>query len=356
MHFGVPDARRLPARLDARRPLPGHRRRRARVQAPARAARRADVLGRRRDEHRRRARGPQPRPPCSRCRPCSCCSPTATRTPRRRAARWSTPCMADRIEGGWGIPATRVDGSDALATLVARARRAIEEARGGGGPAARSRRVTLRLDGHAAHDDGSYMDQERLADYVAQRDPIERLAARLRLDGLCGRRGRGAARGRRRRGRRRAGGGRGVAGARPGDAPRRRLRDEADDEPTRAAIAERVRAFVRDVVIPREARDDGVRARPGAGAARASCRRPPAPPGCSRRTSAPSSAGSGSTCAARRRCSRRPATACSARWRSTARRPTRATCTCSRLVASPEQQERYLRPLARGRDRARRSR
>ena len=28
------------------------------------------------------------------------------------------------------------------------------------------------------------MDQERLADYVAQRDPIERLAARLRLDGL----------------------------------------------------------------------------------------------------------------------------------------------------------------------------
>ena len=29
------------------------------------------------------------------------------------------PCMADRVEGGWGIPATRVDGSDAIATLVA---------------------------------------------------------------------------------------------------------------------------------------------------------------------------------------------------------------------------------------------
>ena len=92
------------------------------------------------------------------------------------------PCMADRVEGGWGIPATRVDGSDSVATLVA-LRTAIEEARGGGGPRA-VEAVTLRLDGHAAHDDGSYMDQEQLADYVAQRDPIERLAARLRLDGL----------------------------------------------------------------------------------------------------------------------------------------------------------------------------
>jgi pyruvate dehydrogenase E1 component alpha subunit len=92
------------------------------------------------------------------------------------------PCMADRIQGGWGIPATRVDGSDSIATLVA-VRAAVEEARAGGGPRA-VECVTLRLDGHAAHDDGSYMDQERLADYVAHRDPIERLAARLLLDGL----------------------------------------------------------------------------------------------------------------------------------------------------------------------------
>jgi TPP-dependent pyruvate/acetoin dehydrogenase alpha subunit len=92
------------------------------------------------------------------------------------------PCMADRIEGGWGIPARRVDGSDAIATLLA-LRAAIEEARGGGGPRA-VEAVTLRLDGHAAHDDGSYMDQAQLSEYVTQRDPIERLAARLRLDGL----------------------------------------------------------------------------------------------------------------------------------------------------------------------------
>ena len=93
------------------------------------------------------------------------------------------PCMADRVEGGWGIPASRVDGSDAIATLVA-LRTAIEEARAGGGPRA-VEAVTLRLDGHAAHDDGSYMDQEQLADYAAQRDPVERLAARLREDGLA---------------------------------------------------------------------------------------------------------------------------------------------------------------------------
>ena len=92
------------------------------------------------------------------------------------------PCMADRLEGGWGIPATRVDGSDAIATLVA-LRAAIEEARGGGGPRA-VEAVTLRLDGHAAHDDGSYMDQAAVTDYTTQRDPIARLAARLRLDGL----------------------------------------------------------------------------------------------------------------------------------------------------------------------------
>jgi TPP-dependent pyruvate/acetoin dehydrogenase alpha subunit len=91
-------------------------------------------------------------------------------------------CMADRVEGGWGIPCSRVDGSDAIATLVA-VRSAVVEARRGDGPRA-VEAVSLRLDGHAAHDDGSYMDQEQLAEYGAQRDPLERLAARLRLDGL----------------------------------------------------------------------------------------------------------------------------------------------------------------------------
>jgi pyruvate dehydrogenase E1 component alpha subunit len=93
------------------------------------------------------------------------------------------PCLAERVEGGWGIPATRVDGSDAVATLIA-LRGAIERARAGEGPQA-VEAVTLRLHGHAAHDDGSYMDQAEVREYAAQRDPVERLAARLRLDGLA---------------------------------------------------------------------------------------------------------------------------------------------------------------------------
>ena len=175
------------------------------------------------------------------------------------------PCMADRVEGGWGIPASRVDGSDAIATLLAM-RGAIEEARAGGGPRA-VEAVTLRLDGHAAHDDGSYMDQEQRADYVARRDPVERLAARLREDGLTRSEVDGLRSSAADEVAGRARGGRGVAGARPRDDARRRLRDGADVSDA-TAIAERVRAFVRDVVIPAEPRDAGDGHGPDAGAAR----------------------------------------------------------------------------------------
>ena len=40
------------------------------------------------------------------------------------------------------------------------------------------------MHGHAAHDDGRYMDQERLRTFAERFDPVERLAARLRLDGI----------------------------------------------------------------------------------------------------------------------------------------------------------------------------
>ncbi len=92
------------------------------------------------------------------------------------------PDMAERIRGGWGIPATRVDGTDAVATLAA-IRAAVGRARSGEGPQ-RVDAVSLRMEGHAAHDDGRYMDQERRARYAAELDPVERLARRLELDGL----------------------------------------------------------------------------------------------------------------------------------------------------------------------------
>jgi TPP-dependent pyruvate/acetoin dehydrogenase alpha subunit len=90
--------------------------------------------------------------------------------------------MAERVRDGWGIPSERVDGTDALA-VYASVLGAIERARVGGGPQA-VEALTLRMHGHAAHDDGRYMDKERLQTFADRFDPVERLAARLRLDGL----------------------------------------------------------------------------------------------------------------------------------------------------------------------------
>ena len=90
--------------------------------------------------------------------------------------------MAERMRGGWGIPAERVDGTDALA-VYSSVLAAIERARAGDGPQA-VEALTLRMHGHAAHDDGRYMDQERLRTFAERFDPVERLAARLRLDGI----------------------------------------------------------------------------------------------------------------------------------------------------------------------------
>jgi pyruvate dehydrogenase E1 component alpha subunit len=89
--------------------------------------------------------------------------------------------LAERIYGGWSIPCETVDGTDALATFDA-LRAAVERARAGHGPQA-VEAVTLRLHGHAAHDDARYVPEELRAAY-AGRDPVDRLLARLRLDGL----------------------------------------------------------------------------------------------------------------------------------------------------------------------------
>jgi len=88
--------------------------------------------------------------------------------------------IASRIRGGWSIPAERVDGTDALLVYAA-ARAAVERARSGEGPQALEA-LTLRGHGHAAHDDARYVPAELRASFA---DPIERLAARLRLDGLA---------------------------------------------------------------------------------------------------------------------------------------------------------------------------
>ncbi len=101
-------------------------------------------------------------------------------TPTARQMRNTT--IAERVEGGWGVPCARVDGTDALAVYET-VRGAVERARGGDGPQAVEAR-TLRMDGHAAHDDGRYVDAALKDEFATRWDPVERLAARRLLDGL----------------------------------------------------------------------------------------------------------------------------------------------------------------------------
>jgi TPP-dependent pyruvate/acetoin dehydrogenase alpha subunit len=88
--------------------------------------------------------------------------------------------MAERVRGGWNIPCSRVDGTDALATYEA-IRDAVERARAGEGPQG-VEALTLRGHGHAAHDDARYVPDSLRAQFG---DPIARLAARLLIDGIA---------------------------------------------------------------------------------------------------------------------------------------------------------------------------
>ena len=83
---------------------------------------------------------------------------------------YATEHVADRA-AGYGFEGVVVDGTDALA-VYREAKRAIEKARQGGGPTL-IESVTLRMEGHAVHDDASYVPKEML-DQWAARDPLER--------------------------------------------------------------------------------------------------------------------------------------------------------------------------------------
>ena len=76
----------------------------------------------------------------------------------------------------YGIAATSVDGNDVEAVFEA-AREARQRGLDGGGPTLIEAR-TLRMHGHGAHDDASYIPTELLEEWLG-RDPIERFAAAL---------------------------------------------------------------------------------------------------------------------------------------------------------------------------------
>ena len=84
--------------------------------------------------------------------------------------------VADRAKA-YGFEGVVVDGTDVLA-VYREAKRAIEKAREGGGPTL-IESMTLRMEGHAVHDDAFYVPKELFEEW-AKRDPIERFRSWLR--------------------------------------------------------------------------------------------------------------------------------------------------------------------------------
>src|SRR3954465_9195818 len=89
---------------------------------------------------------------------------------------FAVPHLADRAEG-YGFEGVVVDGTDVLA-VYREARRAIDKARAGGGPTLLEC-LTLRMEGHAVHDDAFYVPKP-LFERWAESDPIERFRTWLR--------------------------------------------------------------------------------------------------------------------------------------------------------------------------------
>jgi TPP-dependent pyruvate/acetoin dehydrogenase alpha subunit len=94
---------------------------------------------------------------------------------------YSTPTASqfavDPVEraAAYGFPGVTVDGNDAEAMFEV-VRVARERAIGGGGPTL-VEAVTMRMHGHAAHDDMKYVPKDQVAEWAAK-DPIDRQARR----------------------------------------------------------------------------------------------------------------------------------------------------------------------------------
>src|SRR5213594_4314251 len=84
--------------------------------------------------------------------------------------------LAERAQA-YGFEGVVVDGTDVLA-VYREAKRAIEKARAGGGPTL-IECLTLRMEGHAVHDDAFYVPKDMFEEW-AKRDPIERFRSWLR--------------------------------------------------------------------------------------------------------------------------------------------------------------------------------
>ena len=89
---------------------------------------------------------------------------------------YATEHVADRAEA-YGFDGVVVDGTDVLA-VYRETKRAVEKAREGGGPTL-IECLTLRMEGHAVHDDAFYVPKDMFERWAAS-DPIERFRTWLR--------------------------------------------------------------------------------------------------------------------------------------------------------------------------------
>ncbi|MFL6004965.1 MAG: thiamine pyrophosphate-dependent dehydrogenase E1 component subunit alpha [Gaiellaceae bacterium] len=89
---------------------------------------------------------------------------------------YATEHVADRAEA-YGFEGVVVDGNDVLA-VYRESKRAIEKARSGGGPTLLEC-LTLRMEGHAVHDDAFYVPKDMFERWAAN-DPLERFRGWLR--------------------------------------------------------------------------------------------------------------------------------------------------------------------------------
>jgi TPP-dependent pyruvate/acetoin dehydrogenase alpha subunit len=95
----------------------------------------------------------------------------STPTPKQFAVK-----AIDERAASYGMPHETVDGND-MPAVYARVKAAVDCARTGGGPSMIGVN-TMRMSGHAQHDDMRYVPKELLAEWQA-RDPIARLRAVL---------------------------------------------------------------------------------------------------------------------------------------------------------------------------------
>jgi TPP-dependent pyruvate/acetoin dehydrogenase alpha subunit len=97
-------------------------------------------------------------------------------TPNRLS--FASTHLADRGPA-YGFEGIVVDGTDVL-TVYREVSRAVEKARAGSGPTVLEL-ITLRMEGHAIHDDASYVPRELYDEFLA-RDPVDRFRSWLTVN------------------------------------------------------------------------------------------------------------------------------------------------------------------------------